>query len=326
MTWLASTGDALRIPLADRSVDLVVGSPPYCDARTYEDPTLPEGRKIEMGAKEWVDWMLRITAESLRVSKGAVVWVAAGVTRKRTYQPACEGLMWRWYDEGWTEHGPYTAKQGSSYRPVAWTRNGMTGSGGDQWFRHDWEFCMCFKRPGELPWADNKACGHPPKYKPGGAMSNRTKNGSRVNHTKRGRDGEMRAQSYGPPDIANPGSVLFADVGGGRIGHRLAHENEAPYPVDVPERFILSLCPPGGLALDPFMGSGTTLDAAIQNGRRAIGFDLRSSQADLTRRRILDEAGRTPRRIRPEPAEPAKAPRKKREPKARDLPGQLVMF
>lgn len=28
-------GDAAMIPLADHSVDLIFGSPPYCDARTY---------------------------------------------------------------------------------------------------------------------------------------------------------------------------------------------------------------------------------------------------------------------------------------------------
>ena len=68
--------DAEHLPLADRSVDLVFGSPPYCDARTY-------GIKAQRKCVEWVEWMLRCTAEAQRVCRGPVLWVAAGVTRKR---------------------------------------------------------------------------------------------------------------------------------------------------------------------------------------------------------------------------------------------------
>jgi hypothetical protein len=35
MSYLLVVGDAVRLPLADQSVDFVFGSPPYCDARTY---------------------------------------------------------------------------------------------------------------------------------------------------------------------------------------------------------------------------------------------------------------------------------------------------
>ena len=33
--WLLAQADARRLPLPDRSVDLVFGSPPYVDARLY---------------------------------------------------------------------------------------------------------------------------------------------------------------------------------------------------------------------------------------------------------------------------------------------------
>ena len=35
MSFTLLQADALHLPLADKSVDLVLGSPPYCDARTY---------------------------------------------------------------------------------------------------------------------------------------------------------------------------------------------------------------------------------------------------------------------------------------------------
>lgn len=86
--WRLIKADATSLPLEDQSVDLVVGSPPYCDARTY-------GIGAQRDAREWVDWMLLVTAEALRVSRGAVVWIVGGITRDRTYWPAVEGLAWR---------------------------------------------------------------------------------------------------------------------------------------------------------------------------------------------------------------------------------------
>jgi len=174
----------------EKWIDLVFGSPPYCDARTY-------GIGAQRGCQEWIDWMLDVTAECLRVSKGAVVWVAASVTRKRSYWPAVEGLMYEWWTRG-----------GSMSRPCCWRRHGIPGSGGDQWFRADVEYVACFKREGALPWADNVAMGHPPK------------------------------------------------------------------------------CPPGGIVLDPFSGSGTTAKVALTFGRRAVASDVRFSQCELTRRRV----------------------------------------
>lgn len=51
MSYLLLQGDAVHLPLPDRSVDLVFGSPPYIDARTY-------GIKAQRACQEWIDWML----------------------------------------------------------------------------------------------------------------------------------------------------------------------------------------------------------------------------------------------------------------------------
>jgi hypothetical protein len=96
----------------------------------------------------------------------------------------------------------------------------------------------------------------------------------------------MEEQGYVVPAIANPGNFFHTNTGGGLLGNPLAHRNEAPYPVDVPAWFIASHCPPGGRVLDPFVGSGTTVDAALSLGRVGIGCDLRQSQCRLSRKRI----------------------------------------
>lgn len=277
MSYNIQVGRAEKLPFPNRHFDVVFGSPPYMTARTY-------GRKgVARKCVDWVEWMLDVTDEALRVCKGPVIWVASSCTRQRNYQPACEGLMWEWYKRGGECH---------AYSPVYWNRVGIAGSGGDQWFRADVEICMCFKRPGPLPFMNNTAMGSPPKRQPGGEMTHQTKSGRRVNilHMKRNAKGNMVQQGYIPPKIANPGNVIKdIRVGGGHMGDgagdKFSRENEAPFPEKLAEWWLLSTTRPGDTVLDPFCGSGTTIAVAHRLRRNAIGIDLRESQVELAKRR-----------------------------------------
>ncbi len=139
---------------------------------------------------------------------------------------------------------------------------------------------------------NEKSNGERKKWLAGGAVSEgaslNRRHSEKREHTKRLANGEMEMQIYLAPKLANPGTVLRVDVGGGRLGSDLAHSNEAPYPEGVPEFFIKTLCPPGGRVLDPFSGSGTTVSVARRLGRVGIGFDLRFSQCELGRRRLAE--------------------------------------
>jgi site-specific DNA-methyltransferase (adenine-specific) len=64
----------------------------------------------------------------------------------------------------------------------------------------------------------------------------------------------------------------------GYFHHFLKHQDKhhlAGKPVEVMQE-IVRICPPGGLVLDPFAGSGTTVVAAMLEGRRGLGFELTS--------------------------------------------------
>lgn len=182
--WAVEQGDAVAWmdSLPEQSVSLVFGSPPYCDARTYGDIN------AVYDCVSWVEWMLKVTASAQRVSRGPVLWVAAGVTRDRNYWPACEGLMWEWWKRG---------GDCQLYRPCAWVKTdeddggtGIPGSGGDDYLRADWEYVMCFKRPGKLFWSDNTVMGHEPVCaQVGGEMSNRLQDGQRSNDDPWGKHG-----------------------------------------------------------------------------------------------------------------------------------------
>jgi site-specific DNA-methyltransferase (adenine-specific) len=62
------------------------------------------------------------------------------------------------------------------------------------------------------------------------------------------------------------------------------HPTEKPTPVLT--RLIEYACPPGGLVLDPFAGSGSTLDAARQSGRRAVGVEISEAYCEAARLRL----------------------------------------
>lgn len=258
MSYLLAQCDALRLPLESNSVDLILGSPPYLDCRDYG---IGASRKCE----EWVAWMLDATEEALRVTKGAVIWVVGGATRKRRYQPGPEMLLADGWRRGWKMEAP-----------CYWHRYGICGSGGDQWFRKNIEYCLCFKAVDKLPWSDPLARGNPPKFPAGGAISHRKKDGSRV---KNGRSPV--------PKIANPGNLINTGAAGGNnIGDKESHESEAPFPEKLVDFFIASLCPPDGVVCDPFSGSATVSKVAERLGRNSFGFDLRLSQAELGTRRL----------------------------------------
>lgn len=57
-------------------------------------------------------------------------------------------------------------------------------------------------------------------------------------------------------------------------------------PLEIVERIIRASCPPGGVVLDPFMGSGTAAAVAAVHGRRFVGFELNSDYLAIARERV----------------------------------------
>lgn len=68
-----------------------------------------------------------------------------------------------------------------------------------------------------------------------------------------------------------------------------AREHPCPRPLDGVHRLITILCPPGELVIDPFMGSGTTLVAAKNTGRRAIGIEIEPKYCEIAVRRLQQQ-------------------------------------
>jgi DNA modification methylase len=63
----------------------------------------------------------------------------------------------------------------------------------------------------------------------------------------------------------------------------------APFPVELPARLIGLYTFRDDLVVDPFMGSGTTLVAALRAGRRYLGYDTDTGYVSTARQRVTRE-------------------------------------
>jgi site-specific DNA-methyltransferase (adenine-specific) len=137
---------------------------------------------------------------------------------------------------------------------IAWTRVGNNGTAWGSWetpsapnLRGDWESVLCFALGGwERP---------EPEAQKG--------------YRDRGGDWPLLARNHWPVQATGP-----------RGGH------PAPFSVWLPMRCIRLSTWPGETVLDPFCGSGSTLVAAKESGRRAIGIELSERYCELAARRL----------------------------------------
>lgn len=118
---------------------------------------------------------------------------------------------------------------------------------------------------------------------------NRVKSKIRVSHKGRyGKDEGNRGRTIDfldetsavHPKGRNPGDVFDACPSSAADGHL------ATYPEELIEPRILSTCPPRGVVLDFWMGSGTTALVAEKLNRRWIGIELNPDYCRIAKRRL----------------------------------------
>lgn len=324
--WSVEQADVLNwfAAMPADSLSLVFGSPPYEAARLYLENG--QDKKIARNTDSWVAWMVDVYRAAQRACRGLVAFVVEGQTKNYRYSagplllaaelhragfnlrkppafarvgiPGSGGPDWLrndyefiicttrpgrllWSDPTAMGHQPKWAPGGAMSHRVS------SGARVNQWGHP-------IATGGTTGKRDAVTCGKP---RPSHVLAVTDDNDpTLIDYLERPRgtatdghangDAKTVRKSYDPPKKANPGNIIRCNVGGGLMGHSLAHENEAPFPLALAEFFVRSFAPPGGLVADPFTGSGTTGHACVVHGRQFVGCDLRESQVNLARRRL----------------------------------------
>ena len=105
-----------------------------------------------------------------------------------------------------------------------------------------------------------------------------------VKYPNQKKNGKLKCNPLGK----NPSDVWqISKVTSGRdraSKERTSHP--AQFPIELIRRVILASSNPGEVVLDPFLGSGSTAEAALLDGRKAIGFEINEGYAELAAKRI----------------------------------------
>lgn len=103
--------------------------------------------------------------------------------------------------------------------------------------------------------------------------------------------GPKKGQPSANPLGKNPGDVWVIP----NVKHNHPEKTVHPcqFPVELVERLVLALTRPGDLVLDPYMGVGSALVAAVLNDRRAAGADVLAEYVDIAKQRIAGSVAGT---------------------------------
>ncbi|OIP05411.1 MAG: site-specific DNA-methyltransferase [Bacteroidetes bacterium CG2_30_32_10] len=247
--YLGDSKEKLKL-LLDNSVDLIVTSPPYADQRKQTYGGIPPDK--------YVEWFLPISKQLLRVLKPTgtfVLNIKEKVTEGERNTYVMELILemrkqgWLWTEEFiWHKKNCYPGKWPNRFRD-AWERLLQ--------FNKDRKFNM-YQEEVMVPmgdWAKTRL--------------------KKLSETDKIRDNSKVGSGFGK-NISNwidrekayPTNVVHLATECNNKNH------SAAFPEELPEWFIKLFTKENDTVLDPFMGSGTTLNVANRMMRHSIGIDI----------------------------------------------------
>jgi len=245
-------------------VNVAFTSPPYASQRKYDESS---GFK-PIHPDKFVEWFADVQANVSRVLAADGSWF---VNIKEHCDDGQRSLYvkdltiahvrawgWRFVDE------------------FCWSRNSIPISV-DGRFKNGWEPIFHFARGRTKFRPDNVSA-------PSNAVPFTPPSGSV--HLD-GPGGNVRVSQHTRPGMARPSNVVAANGTGGGACH------SAAFPVALPEFFVKAFSDSGDVIYDPFLGSGTTLIAAEQLGRKCYGMEISPQYVDVIVKRWENLTGKT---------------------------------
>ena len=102
---------------------------------------------------------------------------------------------------------------------------------------------------------------------------------------KRHYKGPNKGELSGNPNGKNPGDVW--EIPNVKHNHLEKTIHPCQFPVELVERLVLSMTDPGDAVLDPYMGVGSTVVAALMHDRIGLGCDNDREYVKIARERII---------------------------------------
>ena len=242
--------------LPDNSIDLVVTSPPYDGIRKYN------GFMFDLHATgQEVYRVLKNGGIAAMVIQDQTTDFAKSLTSFKTIIDWCENIGFRLFE------------------CVIYRKNGSEGAWWKNRFRVDHEYMPIFLKGSKPQYFDKEGLLVPSKH--GGKVM--TGSGSRRT------DGTTNPRVTRPINMMKcRGTVWNYLMAGDK--NPLKRQHPEPFPDQIPYDFVQCFCPPNGIVLDPFMGSGSTAVAAKRLKRNFIGFEISQEYCDVAKARLHETA------------------------------------
>ena len=243
-----------RIPKS--AVNLIVTSPPYADRRSnygaihpdkYVDWFMPKAKSFMSCLKDDGSFVLNIKEQAVGGEKHRYVY----------------DLVLALRDSGWRLVDEYCWHKKDCY-PGKWPNR----------FRDSWERIYHFTLNGSFKMNQETVMVPTGDWKDA-RLANLSETDRTRDLSKHGNGFGKRVENWVGRELAYPTNVLHMATECGFKGH------PEPFPKSLPEWFIRLFTDPADIVLDPFAGSGTTLVAALELGRNAIGIDLETQYCSM---------------------------------------------
>lgn len=261
-------GDCLDVlkTMPDNSVDLIVTSPPYADARksTYGG----------LVADEYVAWFLPISEQMKRVLKAdgtLIINIKEKTVNGERHIYVLE-LILEMRKQGWLWTEEYIWHKKAT----------MPGKWRDR-FRDGWERCLQFNKQNQFNMYQDAVMVRASEITQKRARTARKKTEIREKSNTGSGFNVNRLRSC-DREMVYPDNVLHIPTESRNQGH------SAAFPIELPMWFIKLFSRAGDVVLDPFVGSGTTGLAARQLERDFVGIEKHEGYYRAAVKRITGRA------------------------------------
>lgn len=263
-----------HLPLIpDCSIDVTVTSPPYYRQKDYE---VPSQIGWNQSREEYLESMSLVLSELFRVTKptGSAFIVIADTYRHKSLQLIPQSIALVASKIGWK------IRNDLIWRKTDAPPERVT----DRWrYSHEHIFFLTKKPTGyhfdmnsiRVPYADvtKSRWGNGQKY---GGRKSSAEAGPKGQRFRRGKHFSLHPLGAIPPDILSYATSRSPD------------SHYATYPPKLVLTLLEATSRPGNIVFDPFVGSGTTGQVALQHFRRFIGFDVNSRYLEIATRRCSE--------------------------------------